>query len=78
MAGVTEAEPVMVKLRSHPHERATYIECVVHVDGNQLCLVKHGGPTEIIALARDRVISTPFKHNHYYVIVHSGSSIIKF
>ena len=78
MAGVTEAEPVMVRARSHPHERATYIECVVHVDGNQLCLVKHGGPTEIIALARDRVISTPFKHNHYYVIVHSCSSIIKF
>ena len=77
MADAIEAEPVMVKIRTHPHEKAVYVEALMHVDGNQLLLVKHGGPTEIIALAHDRVISTAFKHSHFYVVVHSGSIAIK-
>ena len=74
----SDLQPVLVKVRSHIHEKASYVPCFIHIEGHQLRLVKRGGGSaDIVVLSSHRVFSTAYKHGKFYVIIESGSKVVK-
>ena len=72
------SKPVLVKVRSHLHEKASYTSCSLHIDGNQLRLVRRGGGSaEIIVLSSHRVFSMIQGHGRFYVVIESGDKVVK-
>ena len=79
MASHVAAEPVLVKVRSRQLEKAAYIECAAHIDGNQLRLAKRGGPADVIVLSSLELsaINRTYKRNRFYIAVETGSKLVK-
>ena len=73
------AEAVKVKVLSSARKRSSYVDATISLGGeNQLKIAnKRGGPADLIVLAPDRVVSTKRKGCTYYVIITSGSKVVK-
>ena len=69
---------VQVKVRSRIQDSASYNECTVHISNLQLRLTKRsGGPSEIIVLGSDRVVSMLNKGSRFYVMIECGPKVVK-